>query len=220
MKETICIDGKINTLLDLPSICPYCGTGIHPDSLDAISNSIKYKGIDHTIACVILKCPVCSLIFFAEYDLNISTHQWRLPLVLPAPKPSLEIPNKINEYYPDFYSIYEQAAIAESNKLDDICGAGYRRAIEFLIKHYLMDILPEEKDAILKETLMQSINRIESNRIKVLATAATWLGNDQTHILSKHPDYKIEDIKSFTVAICYFIISEKEFDKAAKVPKK
>lgn len=220
MKEMICIDGRTNAYLDLPSDCPYCGKGIHPDSLDAISNSIKYKGIDHTIACVILKCPVCSMIFFAEYELYKGLDMWKRSFVLPTPKPKLEIPNKINEYYPDFYSIYEQAAIAEANKLDSICGAGYRRAIEFLIKHYLMDILPEEKDAILKETLMQSINRIESNRIKVLATAATWLGNDQTHILSKHPDYKIEDIKSFTVAICYFIISEKEFDKATKVPKK
>jgi hypothetical protein len=39
----------------------------------------------------------------------------------------------------DFLEIYRHAAFAEGDALDQICGPGYRKALEFLIKDYIVD---------------------------------------------------------------------------------
>ena len=58
---------------------------------------------------------------------------------------------------------------------------------------------------------------IDNNRIKTLATASTWLGNDETHYCRKHKDYDLESLKSFIHATESFINSEMEAIKAEEL---
>ena len=91
---------------------------------------------------------------------------------------------------------------------------GYRKALEFLVKQYAQNSSPEESDTINNEPLAQTINRIDNPRIKTLAKASAWLGNDQTHLQVKHPEYSVDDIKSFIKSLCYYILMEEEVSRA------
>ena len=44
----------------------------------------------------------------------------------------------IKDISPTFESNYNQALCAEQMSLDQICGPGYRKALEYLIKDYLL----------------------------------------------------------------------------------
>ena len=57
------------------------------------------------------------------------------PLALPEKEPLSDI---ISELSPNFCEIYNQAYIAEQTNLMQICGTGYRKSLEFLIKDYLI----------------------------------------------------------------------------------
>lgn len=61
---------------------------------------------------------------------------------------------------------------------------------------------------------MPTIRRFASDKIVKLATAATWLGNDQVHLITKHPEYDIEQLKSFILALCQYIEYETLIEKA------
>lgn len=117
--------------------------------------------------------------------------------------------------YPYFFQIYEQAAEAESHGLDKISGMAYRKALEILVKQYLIKQTPDEENAILNETLGKNINRISFEKIRVLAKAISWIGNDQTHAVQKHPDYNVPEMKRFMLALCHLISAEYVADEAA-----
>ena len=192
--------------LDMPTRCPHCLDSGSPDIIATHSTSVSDNA-------QILKCVNCNNVFFATYYGQMRR------TVLPNLKPIFDIPYEIKKYYPDFFEVYEQAATAESASLNHIAGMGYRKAVEYLVKYFMIDCIPDEKEAIEKETLGKTIERIDSSRIKSLAKASTWLGNDQTHLLTKHPDYNVEDLKKFINALCYYIISEKTVDEACNLLK-
>lgn len=124
----------------------------------------------------------------------------------------------ITSLSPNFVSIYKQAALAESLGLDQICGIGYRKAIEFLVKDYTIHKSPNSKDAILKATLGSCIsNYIKDDRLTTLARAATWLGNDETHYVRQHPDYTLKELKAFADAFITFIDADLAYEAALKL---
>lgn len=121
----------------------------------------------------------------------------------------------INAFSPSFVSIYNQAMEAESRKLHDICGISYRKALEFLVKDFAILTNSEEKSSIEKSSLSSCIDKyISSHRIKALAKASAWLGNDETHYVRKHPDYDIDDLKAFIDSTVSFIDAEINYFKA------
>lgn len=200
-----------NIYLKHNNICPWCNVAIQP-----IVNNFS---IDAASLYTILECPKCH-----QYYFEILQDSGRLGYygqevfesISVFPNPTLDIPTDIETYYPDFYRIYEEAARAESLNLNEICGMGYRKALEYLVKHYAIERNEELKDDIAQEKLIQTIKRLDT-RLATLATAAAWLGNDQTHIVKKHPDHDLAQLKAFIAALCQFILSEKEFEKAHKL---
>mgnify|MGYP000858501655 CR=1 FL=1 len=58
-----------------------------------------------------------------------------------------------------------------------------------------------------KKEILNILNRVlkEDEKIKNLATASTWIGNDETHYIRKHVDKDIQDMKQFIHALLYFI---------------
>ena len=112
--------------------------------------------------------------------------------------------------------IYHQAEIAENSKLKELCGIGYRKALEFLIKDYAISKHPEAQEEIEKSSLSKCIDKfINDNKFKTLAKAATWLGNDETHYVKKHENYNVQDMKRFLSAAIAFVEYELTCDEAA-----
>ena len=60
---------------------------------------------------------------------------------------------------------------------------------------------------------------IDNSRIKTLAKASAWLGNDETHYIKRHPDYSIEHLKLFIDSVVSFIDSELTVYKAQELLK-
>jgi hypothetical protein len=111
----------------------------------------------------------------------------------------------------NFVRIYNQAKEAEERGLKDICGIGYRKALEFLIKDYLIEINREKAEAIKKNhSLEQVINTyVTDHKIRFLTQRATWLGNDHAHYMKKWGDKEVEDLKNLIKASLHWISAEK-----------
>lgn len=91
--------------------------------------------------------------------------------------------------------------------MDEICGGGYRKALEFLIKDYLSKDLNEEESKQIKlKTLGNCIkDNIDNDQIKSMAQRAAWLGNDEIHYERKWEDKDLQDLKKFIDATIYWI---------------
>ena len=126
----------------------------------------------------------------------------------------------IKQLSPGFVETYTQAESAESQQLFQICGPGYRKALEILVKDYLCHIYPDDTEKIQSEPLGASINRIESTRIKTLAQRSTWIGNDETHYVRKHEDLGLPEMKRFIKAMLTYIDSELAFEEAESISRK
>lgn len=191
-------------------ICPYCNKAIYPE-IKVTNFSYNYNH-----ASCIVSCPACSEEFFIKFrrDETLITYTYDYYEVLPFPKPQINLPADFQDFFPEFYKIYTEAAKADCYNLLEICGMGYRKALEALVKQYATELFPEQAEAIQNEMLMPTIKRFASQKIITLATAATWLGNDHAHLVTKHPDYDLNALKSFINVLCQYIQSEKEIEKA------
>ena len=55
---------------------------------------------------------------------------------------------------------------------------------------------------------------IDNEKIKTLATASTWLGNDETHYIRKNQNYNLQDLKRFIDTLVAFIEYELNYKEA------
>ncbi len=129
------------------------------------------------------------------------------------------IPDGIKALSPNFAETYSQSETAESQRLFQICGVGYRKALEYLVKDYLCHKSPECSEDIRSEFLAASIKRIDDSRIKTLAERSTWIGNDETHYVKKHEDLDFNDMKRFIKALLTYVESELAFEEALDIER-
>lgn len=110
---------------------------------------------------------------------------------------------------PRFVTIYEQAIRAAQMGYDELVGMGYRKALEFLIKDYLIGKKSIDKVAVQKAMLMQCIeNYVDDPRIKKAARHAAWLGNDETHYERRNPTGDLNDLKRLMGLTLHWISME------------
>ncbi len=186
-----------------PDMCPTCEKGIEPIfkaclPIRATSNMLQ----------LVFQCPrnECGFNFFGfysrhhVYDGDIWELDAREILSIVDREKFSKIINRISS---DFEEIYHQAQIAEGNNLDFICGPGYRKALEFLIKDYMIYLIPdidgaekEKKIGIIKSTLLGTvIGTIADPQVQKCARRAAWLGNDETHYVRKWDDKDLDNLK-------------------------
>ena len=163
-----------------PDICPHCHKHQVPKYISGLRYTIALHGNMTKVVEAFFQCTNsdCNKGFIAYYwegcliNTSIGTFEEK------------EFSEIIKTISPQFSIIYNQAYFAEQNKLHQITGVGYRKALEFLIKDYAIKNNPSEEESIKKELLMQVINRyIDDPNIKNVAKRAVWLGNDETHYI-------------------------------------
>jgi hypothetical protein len=178
----------------LPDHCPVCRKGIHP-----IDTNLRFlmEGLVESV----YRCPrqECEFLFIGRYrtwhgsagTLKGNLHQC-VPFTI-QPSTQKEVIKNIS---PDFSVIFSQAEEAEQRDLLLVCGPGYRKALEFLIKDYIIRSHPDEADAIKKMLFGKCISDyVGSDRVKQVAARAVWLGNDETHYLRKWESKDLKDLK-------------------------
>jgi hypothetical protein len=108
-----------------------------------------------------------------------------------------------------YCEIYEEAHKAEEFGLTQICGVGYRKALEFLIKDYLISLHSADQTTIEAMMLGPCIeNYVTDPRIKEVAKRATWLGNDETHYQRRWIGKDLGDLKTLINLALHWIEAE------------
>jgi len=186
------------TIVDKPDHCPLCNKGIDP--------ILSYSFLDENFpkrVQIIFRCPRedCRRLFIGIYfqpDRFGASHRrdYELRLLTPTNIEEIKFSKEIEETSKPFCEIYTQANFAEKKGLKDICGAGYRKALEFLIKDYAINKYADRKEDIKKLFLGKIINEyVEDSKIKNCAKRAVWLGNDEIHYTRRWEDKELKDLK-------------------------
>jgi hypothetical protein len=136
---------------------------------------------------------------------------FRLEATVPTELTEMTFNETIEKVSPDFCSIYRQADKAEKLQLDLVAGPGYRKALEFLIKDYLLATYPDADVQGLIRILQLGPcieNYVKNDKLKQTAKRAAWLGNDETHFVRKWEDKDITDLKDFINLAVHWIEDE------------
>ena len=181
----------------LPDECPQCHKKVSPNKWQGYSDTKKQHS-DKSLE-VIFRCPNidCQEVFIGYYS-KYRENNFYLRNTEPKTYSEWVFSDIIKGLSFDFPKIYNQSLAAENAGLDQVCGAGYRKALEFLIKDYLLKQTQDEKEKekIKNEQLGACIkNRIKDTNIKEVAKRAAWLGNDETHYLRKWDQRDLQDLK-------------------------
>jgi hypothetical protein len=200
------------TIIDvdfIPDSCPLCGTKINP--------VFRYAWFEYPKLQAVFQCPSskCGQLFIAYYAENITgltgpvDKEYKYKGSAPWRVEKEEFPAVISKFSQKFSEIYNEAKEAEKRGLKNICGAGYRKALEFLIKDYLINEIHNDPATIRETKLGVCIDRyVESPKIKESAKRAAWLGNDETHYYRTWEDKDLEDLKRLLKLTLHWIEDE------------
>lgn len=191
---------KYQVTVEHPTVCPICHKSIYP-----IYVSGQIEG-NSTVAITYL-CRACNRAFITRYLLlgypGNTFIKTSFIESLPVCYKGKEFSPRINDLCQSFSTIYNQSSHAEQLGLTEICGLGYRKAIEHLVKAYHHRIYPDLKLPS-KTPLGTYINQIDDDNIKSLAFAAKEIGNGEAHVVQE-TDYDIDDMKEFIEGLVYFV---------------
>ena len=211
-------DGTIsNNDVQLSSICPCCGVHLSPQIL--YGAIIEYDDEEENKVFILNYCPECNECFISKHIFDEeSCDGYSFEYAAPMNHFQHSFSDAISNLSPDFVAIYNESLKAEELGLTSICGMGYRKALEFLVKDYIIHNDSSKESEVATKLLMSCINDyITNDRLKSLAKASAWLGNDQTHYVKKHKDYGTEDLKAFINAFVTFIDADLAYENALKL---
>jgi hypothetical protein len=203
MRQISTSGGDTYNLLQLPDKCPFCHNAITPNVL--------FGHIHHHELEVTMYCPneMCNRAFIGYYQIGFSTSAQFLGQTTMGTLEGKIFSKEISEISPSFVIIYNQAYIAEQQDLKEICGVGYRKALEFLIKDYVIKKLGAEKEKVEKAFLGIVINDfVNDTRIQSVSKRAVWLGNDETHYIRKWEGKNLDDLKKLIDLTVHWIEME------------
>ena len=198
-------NGRGNTwfLEDYPLECPECHQKTTPNyHSNRIASNSKY--LYATLSC---PNPTCEKGYIAEYNNHGQKFTFN-KIVKGSPKKAF-YSEEIQKLSSMFIKIYNEAFTAEQMSLFEISGVGYRKALEYLIKDFLIFQKPKEEEKIKKMFLGKCIkDLVDDPRIKSTSKRAVWLGNDQTHYVKKWEDKDLSDLKKLIKLTINWVESE------------
>ncbi|NMF04360.1 DUF4145 domain-containing protein [Clostridium beijerinckii] len=201
--------------IDVIDECPSCHTKTR---LTEGNYSINDNNED---IMFVLECPniECSEVFAVKYKMHYDRNRSYLiqegifPYVA-----KVDISEEVKCISPAFYNIYSQATKAKEQGLFEICGVGYRKALEFLVKDYCIANNDKESEEKIKSmNLMNVINEyIDYDEIKDMASRAVWIGNDETHYIRLWDDKDVNDLLELIDLTCSWILLKEKTNKYKK----
>lgn len=212
------VDRVIQKEFDIPSHCPWCDARIAPVIINKSEISFTHGDRDKFFS-ILFSCPGCKKHFLNQYSVHYDSGKTNVSYFLkvnssPVRKGKFTYDPIVDEICSDFAKIIDQAKTAEGLNLDHLAGMGYRKAAEFLVKDYLINHKNHDKLEISKKQLGACIKLLDVDKIKALAEATAWIGNDETHYIRKHEDRDVQDLKKFLHSITLFISYELSIDDA------
>lgn len=206
-------------IADLPGVCPICHKSVMPEVREGFFKWYSKK--QSSILQVVFRCSdfECKSVFIGYYvpfgSYFVLDHSQPYSCI------KIDFPKVIEWFSKDFIEIYNQAYAAEQLGLGEICGAGYRKALEFLVKDYLITKSIKQEIHLRKDFLLgygyvnskslprskksQTIRemhlgklietKVRNSNIKQVAKRAVWIGNDETHFERRWTTKDVGDLK-------------------------
>jgi hypothetical protein len=193
----------------LPDNCPFCHKGIKPEYK---SGWFKYPLIQ-----AIFLCPFesCGKFFISYYTSSVESSDEKPKTLyiyiksVPYENQKKEFSETIEKISHNLCNIFNEAKEAEERRLMEICGAGYRKALEFLIKDYLIKEKHEKSEVVGNQSLGKCIaGFIDDKRIKDCVKKVAWLGNEESYYFKKWQDKDLSDLKALIDLTVKWIESE------------
>ena len=186
--------------------CPFCHTKVTPE----------YLFLHEDVIFALCPNSHCNMHFILNSDYDGFSHIQQN--AVPKQKQFSEIIKGIS---PVFVDIFNQSFHAEQVNLDQICGVGYRKALEFLIKDYLLNCISKENKEQIEEIKTKKLGRciseyVSNDKIKAVAQRAVWLGNDETHYVRKWTEKDVSHLKGLIDLTVRWIESEVETQQLLK----
>ncbi|WP_416037692.1 hypothetical protein ACL43R_02585 [Lactococcus formosensis] len=215
MKETHYVQGAGDVTFEPPVDCIHCHRPVS-FRVEGFSPLQEHKFNQRYFFAGIFLCPNCEKYSISEYQSDYQYSGYKIVKYTYQNEVNVNLPLNVEKVSPQFVELYTQSTVAESQGLIDICGVGYRKSAEFLIKDYAIRKSPDKIEEIQKANLGSVINtEFEAfPKIQNLAKATTWIGNDETHYIRKHDDKDLKDLKNFLFACATFITADYEADNA------
>ena len=160
---------------------------------------------------IVFRCPrqECESYFIGRYNQLSGTSLYELSQCLPLTIETSKSDDTVQKISPDFVSVFREAEEAELRNLRLVCGPGYRKALEFLIKDYVIRLNPDKVEEIKKLNLGRCISDyVKNDKINNIAARAVWLGNDETHYLRKWEGKDLQDLKNLISLTAHWIVME------------
>ena len=198
----------------LPEQCPYCGHKIHAMERhgEIVTYGDEFQEPSMAYLWAVFQCPVddCQRLFLATYeDRGGGNDPWLFGRTIPTSCIKREFDDHIRAVSQKFCAIWQQASEAEQAGLTEICGPGYRKALEFLIKDYLSFRNPDDAEKYQRTALRNCIeHHVSDPNVKTCATRAAILGNDETHYLRDWTDKDVGDLQALIELTLYWISAE------------
>lgn len=197
----------LKLLVEFPDTCPWKNHKFVPKFKVALHSECE----DYILVHAIFYCELCLKCFMVIYQFGKSDSgkicSSRILYIIPATTQTTDFSTYIKNEYPRFVEVYHQAELAEQKKLNEICGLGYRKSFEILVKDYLIKQHPDDRDTIVDcRSLKRCIDKYLTNEnAHTFALASAYLGNDEAHYLKIHTEYGIEELKSNIINFVAYI---------------
>ena len=192
--------------------CPYCKRTITPELLASLGNNPRF----------VFLFPCCGNTYFLTRK---ERNSWVHGVGKVKPKKAIRtrvFSDIIHEISPRFEKIYNEAVQAQQSNLLEICGGGYRKALEFLTYDYAIKKNPESESVIKGMGLLSNVisTYLPDDFTKLNVASAAWLGNEEVHYVKKYEDLDIDDLIEFIDDVVAQIeLNEKLEQKKKMMPK-
>ncbi len=189
--------------LAAPQKCPMCGGKALHD--EVYQSTIAMSTLDYPIHYRIYECRSCCRPFIATWEVHSSKKILSTKHIAPYIYLPVDFGEDITNLSPNFANIYNEAREAEERGLLLICGAGYRRALEFLVKDFLISQSPEKHLEIEKKTLYACIEDLPDALVQRTAHKIRSIGNDFTHYKTQYTKQDVSELKDLIQALVYWL---------------
>lgn len=193
----------------IEDVCPNCKKPTNPHLIN--SDYVALDNIRNSIVAT-FRCLGCKHFWVEEfiatecYIHDQTAYSIEHLEVIPNLPSDIPISDDVELVSPIGKQIYVQALKAEHEQLDHIAGIGYRKALEFFVKDFVILTNPDDKTKIEKMLLKQVIEKyIDDNDLKTFALASAYIGNDEGHFYRKNPDKDFTHLKKYLHGVIYYL---------------
>lgn len=216
--------GKATNTVDLvvnkaPDSCPICHKNILPER--------KYGWLEDEILQFVFQCPndACKRLFIAYYveDEVVEGSEIKIVYFFKGCAPQIyakrSFPKEITDISKKFETVYNEAFEAEHRDLNNVCGTGYKKALETLIKDYLMKEIRDKSEIIalagmtLSDCISQNVSSLE---IQDCARSTEWFGKDGAEYVRAWKKKDLENLKDLIQLTMNWIQNELLTEKIKK----